>query len=317
MTAENKSLASQAQGSINPGDKLPMFLKALNSYKDAVAQVAAKSGVGVERILAISTFVVKSNPKLMKCTPESIISAVIMAAMSGLDPNPARGELWFVPYKNQDGTFSVQLQTGYKGEKQLAYRSGLIESIYARAVYEGDQFEHIMGIRESITHKAGANFGDETKVVGAYAVAYLKGSNTPVLEVMNRRQIERIRLKNAEQRPGMYNKLGEPKSAWASDYDMQARKSVFKRLCEKELPSSIEWNEWMYLDGTIAPPLAEFKQDGSGLATIPMNPNYDEIEPTQALPPINTDAQIPAMEKQSEKVEATKAVKGDLSNLAQ
>ncbi len=273
-----KHPATMAQGAVTPIDtnvKLNQLIKALDGYRDVVAQVAPKNGIGVERIIAISGFIVKSNKKLAECEPASIISAVIMAAMTGLDPNPAAGQVYFVPYGGK-----VQLQYGYKGEVNLAYRTGVLESIYARAVYQGDTFHYKMGSNESIIHEPGANHGDPGMVVGAYCVAYLKGSLRPVMEYLNRTQIERLRKKNKSQSAGQYNPNGDPREAWATDYDMMARKSAMRRLIEKELPTSVEWQDAAMYDGAIAPSLDKYNRDGSGFSGIPENPEFTPAEVT-------------------------------------
>ena len=197
----------------------------------------------------------------------------MMAAMSGLDPNPASGQVYFVPYGGE-----VQMQYGYKGEVNLAYRTGVIESIYARAVYAGDEFDHRMGSDESITHKAGPNHGDSSMVTHAYCVAYLKGAKRPVIECLNKAQIERLRKKNQAQYSAKWNPTAEPKEAWKTDYDMMARKSATRRLVEKELPTSVEWNEIASWDGAIAPKLEDFNRDGSGVMTMPDYPQEPAVE---------------------------------------
>ena len=80
---------------------------------------------------------INKNPKLLECTPASLISALLQAAQLGLSPDGILGEAYLIPF--YDSRFQkniVQFIPGYRGLVQLAMRSGLIKTIQSREVYE-------------------------------------------------------------------------------------------------------------------------------------------------------------------------------------
>ncbi|MBJ8108050.1 recombinase RecT, partial [Bacillus cereus group sp. N8] len=53
---------------------------------------------------------------------------------------------------------------GYNGMIDLAIRSGHIQSIYAHAVYENDEFESELGLHPGLKHKP--SFGERGAFIG-------------------------------------------------------------------------------------------------------------------------------------------------------
>ena len=70
----------------------------------------------------------------------------------------------------------------------LARRSGHIQSIYAHAVYENDEFEYELGLHLQLKHKP--SFGERGEFIGAYAVAHFKGG-WHQMEFMPKSEIEK------------------------------------------------------------------------------------------------------------------------------
>lgn len=75
---------------------------------------------------------VRTNPSLMDCPSDSVISAAMIAATLDLPINPSLGFAYLVPYKGK-----AQFQMGWKGFSQLALRSGQFARMNASPVYEG------------------------------------------------------------------------------------------------------------------------------------------------------------------------------------
>ena len=76
------------------------------------------------------------------------------------------GHCYILPYK-REATFII----GYKGMIDLARRSGHIQSIYAHAVHENDEFEYELGLHPKLEHKP--SHGGMVRLL-VYAVAHLK-----------------------------------------------------------------------------------------------------------------------------------------------
>jgi recombination protein RecT len=100
-----------------------------------------------DRLLRIALTEVRRQPKLAECSQASLLSAVFSCAQLGLEPGGALGHAYLVPYGKE-----VQFILGYRGMIDLARRSGLIDSITAHAVYEGDRFECEFGLAENLVH---------------------------------------------------------------------------------------------------------------------------------------------------------------------
>lgn len=77
----------------------------------------------------------KNGGKILSCSVESIIKAVLFCAMSDLYPGGLQPKIWLIPYKS-----SLEAQVSFHGLRTVALRSGN-SNIRARAVFEGEHFE--------------------------------------------------------------------------------------------------------------------------------------------------------------------------------
>ena len=94
-----------------------------------------------ERLARIALTEIRKNPKLLECSRESLLGAVMTAAQLGLEPG-VLGHAYLIPYwNNKTKSYEVQFQIGYKGLLDVVRRSGEITSISAHCVYENDEFE--------------------------------------------------------------------------------------------------------------------------------------------------------------------------------
>jgi len=85
----------------------------------------------------------------------TLIVAASEAAALGLEIDGVLGHAHLVPFKNnkRGGIREIVLVPGYLGLKELAYRSGMISSIEAAAVYKDDEFDYELGTDKFIKHK--------------------------------------------------------------------------------------------------------------------------------------------------------------------
>lgn len=232
LKAKSKLPAKQAGGG-----SVAAFFEANKASIKAVLP----AHINPERMLKISLGAIRTTPKLMECTIESLFGAVVQCAQLGLEPNTAMGHAYLLPFNNRKANRTdVQLIVGYKGMLDLARRSGQIVSISAHEVCESDHFEYQYGLDECLNHRpALSGRGD---VIAFYAVAQLKGGGH-VFEVMSREQVEEIR--NASQN----YKFAKDKSStvWGQHFAEMGRKTVTRRLF-KWLPCSLEMATAMLLD---------------------------------------------------------------------
>lgn len=221
--------------------------------KTGIASVVGNA-MKPERMLQLCLAAAKGNPKLLQCSPTSVLGAMMSAAALGLEPNTPQQQAFLIPYakrgKLADGTWGVvgyecQFQIGYRGYITLAHRSPQIDYLQAECIHENDVFEHIIGTNTVFKYqKKLANRGP---AIGAFA--YVKFKNgTEAACVLPLDELEKIRecsdtytslrdkvqnARNDNERSKAKKKLDE--TPWVMWFDDMAAKSAIKKLA-KQLP---------------------------------------------------------------------------------
>jgi recombination protein RecT len=129
-----------------------------------------------ERMMRIAYTAISRNPGLARCTPISLLNAVIEASMLGLEVNSPLEQAVMVPFWNgRNKTFEAQLIPEYKGKIELAYRSGMVSSFQAHPVFSEDTFHYNYGLHPDLVHVPGKK-QDRGKLIAGYAVVnYING----------------------------------------------------------------------------------------------------------------------------------------------
>ena len=110
---DRKPVAAKNTG-VDPYKRAQSYLKAM---QPAISEALPKSkGMDAERLSRMTLTTLKTNPKLLECSIESLLGAVLQSAQLGLEPN-LLGSCYFIPYK---GTVSFQI--GYRGLIDLVTR---------------------------------------------------------------------------------------------------------------------------------------------------------------------------------------------------
>lgn len=183
-----------------------------------------------ERMARIVTTVMRRTRALAECEDMSFVGAVMTCAQLGLEPGPT-GQAYLVPY-GKECTFIL----GYRGMLELARRSGQVETIYARPVYELDEFHVEYGLNETLTHVPYMD-GDGGKLKYVYAIVkYKDGGHN--MTVMSMAAVERIRARSKTSHKG----------PWSTDYEAMALKTVVRQLA-KWMPQSVEFQTALAVDG--------------------------------------------------------------------
>ncbi len=146
-----------------------------DAIKAKMAEVLPKY-LTPERMVRIALLAVARQPKLLECTPESIALALLTASQLGLEPNGRDAHL--VPYGKD-----CQLIPDYKGLIQLAYRSGQVASMSAKAVHKTDRFAYEFGTDERLLHVPSME-KEPGPLIAAWAMAKLK-TGRPVFVVLS------------------------------------------------------------------------------------------------------------------------------------
>lgn len=203
----------------------PTFRTILDRMKGEIARALPKQFT-VDRFLRVALTAYNTQPALLQCDQTSIIACIVRSAQLGLELDGIHAYL--VPYKGK-----ATLIPSYRGLIELARRSGQIGPFNAFAVYEGDEFDVSYGLEPSVKHKPDFSRERDPKAITyVYAVAKIKGWDTPQIAVMSRAEVEAVRSRSMAKNSG----------PWVTDYEAMALKTVAKRLC-KWLPLSIETRE--------------------------------------------------------------------------
>jgi recombination protein RecT len=209
--------------------------------RDQQSQFAAAlpSVLTPERFTRVALTSLRTNPRLAEARTESLLGAFMVCAQLGLEPGGPLGHAYITgPFKTSRGK-EVVLIVGYKGLIDLARRSGHISSIYAEAVYEGDEFAWTLGLHRDITHRpTGADRTDPNKVTHVYAVArFTDPGSEPAFVVLDRAQVESYRARSKSKNDG----------PWVTDWTAMAVKTAVRRLATF-LPMSVEFSRAVAVD---------------------------------------------------------------------
>ncbi len=258
-----------------PDMRVPTLRDMLERSKDRLGEVLPKH-LTPERLVRITVALAARTPKLLDCSPGSILNCVMQAAQLGLEPGNVMGTCYFVPY-GKESTLIV----GYRGLIELARRSGQIDSIEAHVVHAKDKFSLKYGLEPELTHEPDLS-GDPGAMVLAYSIARFKDGGKHV-EVMTRSQIEKVRERSKSGQSG----------PWATDYEEMCRKTVVRRAAKywplsPEMVDAIEVDTRNEFEGAIdvtnytAPPPP--KAGAEKKAPAPEIPAAEEEPGTETAP---------------------------------
>lgn len=229
MTTPAKTAPNTNTQIVPANQKIQTIRTLLEKSKQQIA-LALPRHLSADRMLRVAMTSIQRTPELLACDQASLLGAIIQSAQLGLEPDGVLGHAYLVPYGKK-----VTLIVGYRGLIDLARRSGQLSTIYARVVYEKDQFEYAYGLSERLEHIPSQ---DESlgEIIFAYAVIRMK-DGAQQFEVMSRREIDAIRKRSQAGNAG----------PWVTDFAEMAKKSVLRRVC-KMAPLSVEVARAVALD---------------------------------------------------------------------
>lgn len=179
-------------------------------------------GVNPERIARIAFTSVVLNPKLLDCTQESLVRAVILSAQLGLLPDGRQAHL--IPYWNSKlKALECQFQADYKGLVTLMLRSPNVAGYTLDTIYERDEYEIISGTERRIRHKPYLK-GDRGNPVLFYSIIEYK-SGYQDFDYMTVAEVEEVRDKFSQKS----HQTNEFSKAWVESFVEMGKKTVAKR----------------------------------------------------------------------------------------
>lgn len=230
-TSIDQSSARAALATTSPPTPVSTAKADLARMKDQFEMVLPPS-IPADRLIRVLQTVVQLNPDLAKPdSRQALLGAAMTVAQLGLDPTPAIGHAYILPFKGRP-TFVL----GYKGAVWLAADNGV--HLKSEVICSNDIYEVQLGTDAHIHHRL-PPFGEERgDPLAYYCVATFNDGAPPMFDVMTRDQIEKIRQGSP----------GKNSPAWSQHYDEMAKKTVLKRL-SKSIPLGVKAAEAIAHDG--------------------------------------------------------------------
>lgn len=249
--------------------------KALITVKDILLENAGHirnllpSFLNEGRFISASLALLREQPQLMTCTPESFFGALVQCAQLGLTPG-VLGLAYFAPFwNNKQNCREVVLIPGYKGLMQIAWRSNKIARIDAHVVYEQDRFDVEYGTEPSIKHVPGLS--PRGGAIAYYAIVRLT-TGEDLIHAMDKEEVEAYRIR--------YSKALS-KGEVVMDIEAYGLKTCVRKAI-KFAPQSTDLMRGVFLDeaaeAQIGQTLASHVFDWKGLDKLA----WDDSEPTEA-----------------------------------
>lgn len=181
-------------------------------------------GMDPDRFIAMAYLAVATNADLANCDPGSIVRSTVQAAVCGLEIGGMLGHGFLVPFKGQ-----CTFMPGYRGMIHLMHAGGGIISGQAHNVYDGDEFDVMLGSEPKIYHRP--NFRAE-RVNDAIMFSYFAGkltSGETFFRVLTRDEIEKRRAVS-KMKDGV---------TWTQWFEEMTKKTA-TRASAKEIPVSFQ-----------------------------------------------------------------------------
>lgn len=183
--------------------------------------------MSADRFLRIALTCLQKTPKLMDCTPESFLGAVMTAAQLGLEPDGITGMAYLIPYGGK-----VNFQPGFQGLMELARRSGEISQIIPRTVREGDEFRYNYGVDKDELHHVEGEGETPGAITHVYCIVRMKdGTSSFEVWPVARINAHRDRYSQASQ--------SKKDSPWETHFEAMSMKTLIIRAL-KYAPKSVE-----------------------------------------------------------------------------
>lgn len=187
------------------------------------------SHINSQRFVNIALTAMNKMPKLLDCTPGSVMIALMECGALGLEPF-VQGQCYLLPYEDRRSNKTVcQVIIGYRGYVHLGRKSGLVDQWICQTIKTGDYYEHT-DFPPMLKHKREPDESKRGDVVAAYsAVKLISGDWQP--HVMYWDQIEK-RMKNS----ASYSSAHSPWKLWHEEMCMKTP----VRSQAKMMPIAIE-----------------------------------------------------------------------------
>lgn len=260
MTTTNQGgiIKAATQGSAQSATKAPATPSAImrnivNSESTMkILQNSLKENAGAFAASIVDLY--NSDKTLQQCDPAKVMGEALKAVSLKLPINKQLGFAYIVPYRDK-GVQVPQFQIGYKGYIQLCMRSGVYKCIHADAVREGE----LVGIDRLSGNIDLSGAATSDTIVGYFAyIETLNGFKKCLY--WSKEQVS----KHARR----YSKsFSSQTSAWATNFDEMAQKTVLRNLLSHYGLMSVELQNALvtedYSESTSPEPEATASPEGA------------------------------------------------------
>lgn len=207
-------------------------------------QLAMPKGAEAEQLVRDALTALRTTRNLDKCDSASVLGGLMTCAQLGLRPG-VLGHAWLLPFwSGKDHSFKAQLVIGYQGLIELAHRSGRIASLYARTVFQNDEFDVDYGVANNLVHKPNL-FEERGEPIAYYAlVKFTNGGYA--FYVMSHREM----LSYRDQYATAKNREGKVFGPWVDNFEGMAHKTCVRQLA-KYMPKSTELAQALQADDAV------------------------------------------------------------------
>lgn len=247
-------------------------------------------GDDVKAMKLVMSALMKANddPKIRECTPQSVVRAVIQAALCGADLSAGVGEGYLVPFNNKDlGVKECTFMPGYRlGQRHMQEATGM--RVIANVVRENDEWEY-SEVPLVLRHKSAD--GDRGKLVRSYAVTLDDDGRVMFAQIATAEDIEQV--KKASRKGRDYDS-----PAWRDWEERMWRKVPIMRLA-KEVRA---WRPSVVMDRLLEAEAMAFQPHiRAELGDLPAPQLLPKTEPTEGRAKVGGRKSKPAVESKPDK----------------
>lgn len=218
MANDNKPAATkQTSLVVSSADKFEKHKKIVEVNRGMLCEVMPPHArQSPDKIFRCVTAAIMKEPKLLDCSPASILLSTAQACVLGFEPNTIQQLAFIVPFGNV-----AQLIVGWRGLRVLTLNSGEVADIVARSVREKDVFKLVREPVEQCIHE---EFDGPPSAAGEIRLYYSRA-----IWMDSRRDYERMFPEDVDKiRNAAPSKNSD---AWVNHYPRMAQKTVLRRHC--------------------------------------------------------------------------------------
>jgi recombination protein RecT len=249
--------------------------------------MALPKHIATDFMLRVLFTSLNKTPKLLECSPESILQCIMDCAQMGLVPDNRNAYL--IPFEDRKNKrVTCTLIPGYQGLVELAYNHPKVKSIRWNVVHEKDHFHYVDGMDVKLEFRP-TDEEEPGALTHAFAIAEMEGG-AKAWVVLNRRDVMKAKSSSRG--------ASSSYSPWSTHEDAMWAKTAVRALC-KRIPRSSELAKVLDRDDEetdFANPT--FLDNGAAGLLGSINPSQIPMKEAKSIapvepPPSNPEDEIP------------------------